>query len=154
MTDVETIEAEAVAETIATMEAAIDALETAMTALTARVTSIEGDLASSPVGTTYWGALEESSSDTETVAQAIAAAVLAHVTAYTHGGSGTSTSTNAPWDVDAVNQALSVLTEILMVNPYAAYNHVDHVTVVWDVWGDGSNGSPDFIDRVNSTWPL
>lgn len=119
----------------------------------ARLTALESGGGGGGAGTVYWGALQQTVSIATTIAQAIAAAIAEHMATVQHGGADGVTEVLEPWDVDAVNQSLSVLTEIRQVNPEAAWNHVDAVTVVWGVYGDGSHGSPDFIDWVNSSWP-
>ena len=120
----------------------------------ARLTALEtAPSGGGGTGTVYWGALQQTASVATTIAQAIAAAIAEHLATVQHGGADGVTEVLEPWDVDAVNQSLSVLTDVRQVNPEAAWNHVDAVTVVWGVYGDGSHGSPDFIDWVNSSWP-
>ena len=69
--------------------------------------------------------------------------------AATVGGGGVTTVAE-PWDEDAVNFGLAVLTDVAMDNPLAGQYLIDCVVVVDGVYGDGSNGTADFIDHVNS----
>jgi len=81
-----------------------------------------------------------------------AAAIAAHV-AELHGGTTpTQGNTVEPWSIDANNQARHLLKYTRSVDQRAPETQVDSIVVVWGVYGDGSNGSPDFVDRVNSTW--
>lgn len=121
----------------------------------ARLTALEsgGTGGGTGTGTVYWGALQQTAAIATTISQAIAAAIAEHMATVQHGSTEGVAEVLEPWDVDSVNQALSVLTEIRMVNPEAAWNHVDAVTVVWGVYGDGSHGTPDYIDWEHSSWP-
>ena len=38
------------------------------------------------------------------------------------------------------------------VDPEHALHMIDCVVLVWTIWGDGTAGSPDYVDAVNSTW--
>lgn len=130
-------------------EADIDALD-------GRVTDIESGAVGGS-GPAYWGALGKASSDATTITQAIEAGIDAHE-ADKHSGevdTGDDNGTTViimPQDVDAVNQARHLLKYTRTVDPDGAADQVDAVTIVWGVWGDGTGGSPDFVDRVNSTW--
>jgi hypothetical protein len=109
-------------------------------------------------GTPYWKNMPESPSSARTpeqMAQAVADAdVAAHVAALHQGetpGGEESTPVEA-FDIDANNQSRALLKTVRSVDADGAETQVDAVTIVWGVYGDGSGGSPDFIDRVNSTW--
>jgi len=109
-------------------------------------------------GQAFWQHMQESVSSARTpeqMAQAVADAdVAAHVAALHAGetpGGGGSTPVEA-FDTDAGNQSRALLSYIRNTDAAGAETQVDAVTIVWGKYGDGSNGSPDFIDRVNSTW--
>ena len=90
--------------------------------------------------------------EAETIAEA---EVADHVAEYHTGGTGGETGTPVaePWDVDAVNQAKALLTATRMAVPDLPETQVDAVTIVWDVYGEGSGDDGlNYVDLVNSTW--
>lgn len=110
-------------------------------------------------GLAYWLTMPKAPGDVTTPSQEMdakdTAAVAAHVAAL-HGatsGDGTGTAVpDEPWDVDAVNQALALMQEIAQDNDTAGATQVDTVILVPGVYGDGTGTTPDYVDRVNSTW--
>lgn len=104
-------------------------------------------------GTVYWGALQQSAGLTTTLIQYISGVIADHLLNAEHGGgSGGATEILNPWDIDSVNQALALLSEVRDDNGAAAETQIDSVVVVFGVYGDGT-GDVDFVDEVNSTWP-
>jgi hypothetical protein len=127
-----------------------------LTDVATRLAALEAGGGGGGGGTTqYWGLLTFSATVLTTIVQFLEAGLAQHVVDYhsSTGGGGTVAVANDPWDNDAYNQALSVLTEVRAGNPEAARNHIDAVTVVPGTYGDGSHGSPNYIDEINSTWP-
>jgi hypothetical protein len=77
------------------------------------------------------------------------------------GGSDTISVDDQTTDLVSVNGALAVMQDIMTDNPAAGALLIDTAILVPGKWGDGSpyvdhNGatqaSPDYIDRVHSTW--
>ncbi len=120
-----------------------------------RLTALEAGGGGGGGSTVYWGALQQSAVLTTTIIQYVAAQIADHIANYTHGGGGGGGAVEIlqPWDIDAVNQALALLSEIRDDNAAAAATQLDSVIVVWGVYGDGTGSTPNFIDEVNSTWP-
>ena len=119
-----------------------------------RLTTIEdiGGIGGAPVVPKLDALVTTEGEDVFQVADGAAAdAVAAHVVAL-HDGSPTSGLTEDPYDVDATNQAKALLQEIAQDNPLAADTQIDAVTIVWGIYGDGTGTTPDYVDRVNSTW--
>ena len=109
------------------------------------------DLELAPTGATFWGVLKKAAGDSTTVDQQIDADVQAHVDEY-HQGDQDYFAAAELWDEDAVNQARGVLKLVRSVDPEHPLHMVDSIVLVWGKWGDGSGGSPDYVDRINSTW--
>jgi hypothetical protein len=116
--------------------------------LDARVDDME---AAGTIGN-YWGALGKAAGDPTTVDQTIDGDVAAHVATYHQDEDMTFFMVPQAWDVDAVNQARAALMVTRRLDPDHPENHIDAVVIVWGVYGDGSGETPDFVDRVNSTW--
>lgn len=138
----------AIADEVSALDSAIGIPYTGSVSLQARVTTLEGggDGGSQVV---YWGALQKANGDPTTVDQEIASKIAALPSA---GGSGSGVAVSKQWDVDAVNQSKHLLRYTGATDHQGPANAVDCVTIVWGCYGDGSNSSPDFVDRVHSTW--
>ncbi len=145
------------------VEDAIEAIRTAIGAqyftssppsrsLDARVDDLEAaeDGGGGEAGPVYWGGLDKAAGDATSVDQAIQAAIAD--IEVDGGGDGIVAVPEPPWDVDAVNQAKAALDVIENLRATHAEHYVDTVAVVWGIWGDGSSGTPNFIDEENSTW--
>ena len=148
---------------VSDLETDITGLQTAVgipysagVSLDSRVTDLESAGGGTGGGPAYWGGLDKAAGDATTIDQEIDGAVTAHVAALhgavADGGGGSTPDPVLPWDVDAVNQAAELLKLTRSVDPDLPATQVDAVVVVWSVFGDGTGGTPDFIDRVNSTW--
>jgi len=109
------------------------------------------DLEIAPTGATFWGVLKKAPGDATLVDQQIDSDVQAHVDTY-HTGGHEFYAEETPWDEDAVNQGKGVLKLTRSVDPEHALHMIDCVVLVWTIWGDGTAGSPDYVDAVNSTW--
>jgi hypothetical protein len=137
-------------------EADVDALQaavgipySAVDPLDDRVTALENAGPGGAAAT--WGAMAKAAGDPTTVDQEIAAAIAA-IPASTGGGeTGTDTSVALPWDVDACNASRFLLKIVRSVDPQAAEDAVDCVVIVNGVFGDGTDGSPNYVDAA-STW--
>jgi hypothetical protein len=137
-------------------EADVDALQaavgipySAVDPLDDRVTALENAGPGGAAAT--WGAMAKAAGDPTTVDQEIAAAIAA-IPAPTGGTGDGSTTVSLPWDIEAANQGRMLLKLTRTVDPELPVDQVDCICIVNGVWGDGTDGSPDFIDRVHSTW--
>lgn len=108
------------------------------------------DLEEAPTGAVFWRPLHKEAGDETTIEQEVASRLYEHVEKY-HQEQSVFT-TEEPWDIDAVNQARAVLKLVRTVDPEHAAWQLNTVCVVWGVWGEGTEDSPDYIDRENSTW--
>jgi len=119
-----------------------------------RVTALESGGGGGGGGPTYWGGLEKAAGDPTTIEQEIEAEIADHVQEYHSGqqGSGGGEVVIEEWDADAANQARLTLKLVRSVDPDAAKYFTDAVIVVWGAYGDGTAGTPDFVDRDSSTW--
>jgi len=116
-----------------------------------RLTGLESGGGGGGGGTVYWNGLERTVSDPTTIAQAIAAAVAAHLAAAQHGGGG-GTAVTVEDDVFRANDIRSRLLQVRSHSPDVVATQRNALYIVDGVYGDGSGGSPDFVDHVNSTW--
>ena len=142
------------ADRTANLETAVGIPYTGVSSLDSRVTDLE-DGVTPGGGYEYWRNMPKAPADETTVtqeAQAIADAEVAeHVVQY-HSGTGDSEIEPAElWDIDGENQARALLTAGQWL-PDLPSEQRDCVIVIAGVYGDGSGGTPDFIDRVHSTW--
>lgn len=133
---------------------AVTALQAAETTLAARVTVLEsGGSGGVPAS---WGGMpkaygtDATTIDQSAAAQIAAAKVIIDAEIAAIGG-GSSTPPSA-FDIDAANQGLALLTEILQDNVTAGALLRDCVIIVPGKWGDSSGGSIDNVDRSASTW--
>lgn len=120
----------------------------------ARLTAMESGGGGGGGGTVYWGGLQKASGDPTTIDQEIDAKIVEYGSEHCQGGGGGggATPVDVPWDCAAVNDLKARLKAIRTVDPEAASTQINSIYVVADVWGDGTGGSPDWTDRVNSTW--
>ena len=103
-------------------------------------------------GTVFWGALEKGAGDPTTIEQRIVALIAEHVAAVPHGGGGGGgEAVVLPWDIEWVNQAKHLMMATRWM-PDMPATQVDSIVIVEGSYGDGSGGSPDWIDREHSTW--
>ncbi len=117
-----------------------------------RVTALESG-GGGEGGPVYWGGLEKGAGDPTTIEQQIDADIAQHVADYHTGQEEAGGAVIVEeWDVDAADQARLVLKLARSVDPDAPKYFSDAAVVVWNVYGDGTAGTPDFIDRTNSTW--
>lgn len=109
-------------------------------------------------GPLYWGVMVESAASSTTPGSAMdtkdATLIASHISEYHEAGSDLDVDVPDIWDVDAVNQAKMLLRATRVLDPDMPVNQVDALSVIWGIFGDGSGtpATPDFIDRVNSTW--
>lgn len=119
----------------------------------ARLALIEAG-GSSGEGPSYWGALAKSPGDSTTISQEIDSKIAA--AAGGGGDGGTVVTSEGVWDVDAENQALALLARLKSAPTEEALaefaSQEDSIIVVWGVCGEGSNETPDYVDREASTW--
>jgi len=108
------------------------------------------DLEEAPTGAVFWRPLHKEAGDETTIEQEVASRLYEHVEKYHQEQSAF--VAEEPWDIDAVNQARAVLKVVRTVDPEHAAWQLNTVCVVWGVWGEGTEDSPDYIDRENSTW--
>jgi hypothetical protein len=123
--------------------------------LDARVAILEaggGDLGD-PVS---WAALQKQYGvDPTSILQQIAADLAAHVTAY-HAAAGDDNASIVEvnltrWNAEATRNGRLLLLICRTLNP-AIFEHLeDCAAIVWGVYGDGTNGSPNNVD-ASSTW--
>ena len=134
-------------ERIADLEAADDALDERVTLLE------EGGGGGGGGAVVYAYRLPWAPGDGRTNEQVIDEKIADAVEGLGSGGTGGgSVSLAVQYDTDVVNQAYHLLKTTQTVDPETPVTQVDAVTIVPGVYGDGSGGSPDFWDRVNSTW--
>ncbi len=120
--------------------------------LDARVDDLESAAAENDgTGVVYWGSLKRAAGDHTTIEQQIAADLQAHVDAM-HTDEQEFVAEAEPWDEDSVNQARHALRATRATDNLLPDYLLETVVVVWGVYGDGSGGTPDFIDRDHSTW--
>jgi hypothetical protein len=122
-------------------------------ALDGRVTTLEsgGGGGGTPI---YADGIARASDNPETVGQkfvALDAEIDALEEAGTGGGNVVALPA-LPWDADAVNQAFQLQAQTDADNLAAAGSQMDTIQIKWGVYGDGTGETPDFVDRVNSTW--
>lgn len=134
-------------------EADVAALESDVDALDGRVTTLEsgGGGGGTPI---YADGIARASDNPETVGQkfvALDAEIDALEEAGTGGGNVVALPA-LPWDADAVNQAFQLQAQTDADNLAAAGSQMDTIQIKWGVYGDGTGETPDFVDRVNSTW--
>ncbi len=104
-------------------------------------------------GPVYWGVLTEAAGDPTTIEQHVDAEIAAHVEAlHAEDEANEFIADPEPWDEDSVNLARHVLRATRATDDDLPAYLLDNLVVVWGLYGDGSDGSPDFVDRLNSTW--
>ena len=143
---------------VADLQEAVGNPYTNPVALSTRVGTLEdsGGIGGAPVIPKLDALVTSAGESDAQVAQRIADAdVAAHVAAL-HTGTGEPGAGLAdPYpDVEEVNQAKALLREIAQDNPLAGDTQLDSIIIVPGVYGDGSNGTVDYWDRTNSTYPL
>jgi hypothetical protein len=142
-------------DTLTPIETAIGWPYTGVLNLATRVTNLE-EAAGGTSGSTAptWGGMNETPTNTTTIAQFVAAQIASALAALPSSG-GTATTPPAPWDIDAQNEETSLLARLQtepLAEALAEYNsQVDALIYVPGVCGDGSNGTPDLRDEA-STW--
>lgn len=127
--------------------------EDAQTILAALLSGEGGGEGGGPV---YWGTLERSVSDPTRVAQHVDGEIARHVEDY-HGdeeqpGAPGVTLNIEQWEVDAANAGQAALAITRKLDQNHPDEFEDAIVVVHGVYGDGSGGSPDWVDHENSTW--
>jgi hypothetical protein len=148
---------------IGDFQAQVDAVETAVgsgyfgaspptSSLDERVTALEGTGGGGGTGPYYWDGPGRSAGDPTTIPQFVDQEIAAAIEGQGGGDGGTITAPEAAWDVDSVNQAKALLDRTLPGAVEEAANQVDAVIIKWGVFGDGTNGTPDYVDREHSTW--
>jgi hypothetical protein len=157
----------ALASAVAALQTAVGTGYANVRSLDTRVSDLEATGGSATGGYRLWKDMPRDVGDDTTPEQAMdakdTAAIAAHVAAL-HGAAGGSeiiSVDDQTTDLDSVNGILDVMQDIITDNPAAGALLIDTVILVPGKWGDGSpyvdhNGatqsSPDYIDRVNSTW--
>ena len=143
------------ARAVAAFEARVAAVEATVVDHEARLTAQENTGGSETGGYRYYRDMPLEPGDETTPPQLMDKKLADHVTALHGEGGETATGDTIiiePNDTEAVNQALALLQDIETDNVQAGATQIDCMIIVPMKWGDGSNGSPDFVDRVNSTW--
>lgn len=122
--------------------------------LDARVDDLEAAGGDGGTGPVYWKDLKRAAGDATTIDQRIDHDVQEHVDQYHQDEEeGDSFVVQAePWDEDSVNQARHALRATRQTDAGLPAVLIDTLVVCWGIYGDGSGTSPDFIDRINSTW--
>jgi len=104
-------------------------------------------------GPVYWKGLQKGLGDPTTIEQQIAADILEHVTGYhSQTGGGGAGIAAGEWDVDALNQALAALKVTRSVDPDHPVWFRECAVIVWGAYGEGSGGTPEYVDWDHSTW--
>lgn len=104
-------------------------------------------------GPVYWKGLQKGLGDPTTIEQQIAADILEHVTGYhSQTGGGGAGIAAGEWDVDALNQALAALKITRSVDPDHPVWFRECAVIVWGAYGEGSGGTPEYVDWDHSTW--
>ncbi|MGD9496375.1 MAG: hypothetical protein AB7Y46_08690 [Armatimonadota bacterium] len=117
----------------------------------ARLSDLEAAGSEGGSGPVYWGLLQKVAGDPTTIDQQIDADIQAHVDAM-HSGEQKFVAEAEPWDEDSVNHARHVLRVTRQLDGNLPDYLLGTLVICWGVYGDGSNGTPDFVDRENSTW--
>lgn len=115
-----------------------------------------GDGGGGAEGPIYWGPLERSVADPTRIAQHVDGEIAQHVEEW-HGdedapGAPGVTLNIEQWEVDAANSGQAVLAITRKLDQNHPDEFEDAIVVVHGVYGDGSGGSPDWVDHVNTTW--
>jgi len=150
------------------LQVAVAALETAVgmpyanpASLSDRMDDMEATGGSETGGYRFYENMPLNSGDPTTPPQLMDqkdAAVKADILAEVGGGAGTESLVAEFFDVDSVNQSyglFGLVHEIARDHPKELVNlvQIDSVLIVFGETGDGSNSTPDYIDRINSNWP-
>ena len=103
-----------------------------------------------------WAALQKQfGTDPTTIVQEITAQLAAHVTAQhgetTDDGAAVVEVALTRWNAEATRNGKLSLLICRTLNPNIFDHLPDQAAVVWGIWGDGSNGSPNNVDPA-STW--
>ena len=122
----------------ASLDARLDDLEAAATS---------GD----GITAVFWGVLKRAAGVQTTIEQFVGEQIAAHVTDK-HSSEAPFLAEAEPWDEDSVNHARHVLRQTRATDAVLPDYLLETVAVVWLIYGDGSDGSPDYVDNVNSTW--
>lgn len=118
-----------------------------------RVDALESGGGGEGEGTVYWKGLQKGLGDPTTIEQQIAADILEHVTGYhSQTGGGGAGIAAGEWDVDALNQALAALKVTRSVDPDHPVWFRECAVIVWGAYGEGSGGTPEYVDWDHSTW--
>jgi len=118
-----------------------------------RLTALEGGGGGGGGGTVVWGGLEKGVADDTTIDEEIDAKIAEHVVNVQHGGGGGGgTAVSVEDDCFRANDIRSRLLQVRSHSPDVVATQRNAIYIVDGVYGDGSGGSPDFIDHVNSTW--
>lgn len=118
-----------------------------------RLLTLEAGTGEGGTVTVYWGAITKAVGNSQSITEAIAAAIIAalqqHATDY-HAGQTQTVAPDDWWDVEGDNnsQMLMLAAQWLPQLPWTQRNRI---TIVHGIFGDGSNGSPDYRDTENST---
>lgn len=124
--------------------------ETALDDHEDRITDLEGSGGGGGGGTIYADALARAVDNAQTVGQK-----FAELDAAIEAGGAEGAAVALPQsfdDLEALNQALELMAQTDADNLAAFEAQVNTIQVQWDICGEGSNGTADYIDRVNSTW--
>lgn len=140
---------------LASLDAALAALDVRVDGLEDRVDGLEGGVGGG-AATVYWGALERTAADPTRVDQHITTEIAQHVADYhddeeAPGAPGVILQLDQ-WEVDAANVGQTVLAITRKLDQEHPDEFQDAVVVVHGVYGDGSGGTPDWVDHVNTTW--
>lgn len=104
-------------------------------------------------GPVYWGVLTEGAGLPTTIKQHVERELAAHVEAlHAEDEAQEFIAEPEPWDEDSVNLGRHVLRATRVTDALLPEALLETLVLVWGVYGDGSGGTPDFIDRVHSTW--
>lgn len=118
-----------------------------------RITDLEGGGGGGGIGTIYADPLARAADNAQTVGQKFAALDAEIEELQASGGEGTAVALPQSFDdLEAVNQALELMAQTDADHLEAFESQVNTIQVQWGICGEGSNGTPDYIDRVNSTW--
>ena len=119
----------------------------------ARLTALEAGGGGGGGGTVYWAALQQTAAITTTILAAIAAAIAQHVVDVAHGGGGSGgTAVVVTEEVVIANDLRSRMVQVRSHSPDVVATQLNALYIVDGVYGDGSGGTEDRVDRVNSTW--
>ncbi len=141
-----------VAERVTELENGLDAAETTLEDHEERVTNLE-TLGGGGGGPVYADPIPRTSSNPQTIGQKFAEldADLAALEAAGTGGGSIVALPQLNWDIDPVNTALHLQAQTTPDALEAAESQIDCFQIKTGVYGDGSDGTPNYIDP-ESTW--